>query len=63
LSLPATITRDNQENTDSSEQNPCKRQPAATIIPSSVVADFILIDALSIQMVALQSLVPVHRDR
>jgi hypothetical protein len=55
LTLPATITRDNQESTDSSKQNPCKRQSTATIIPSSAVADFILIDALSIQIVALQS--------
>jgi hypothetical protein len=54
LTLPATITRDNQESTDSSKQNPCKRQSTATIIPSSAVADFILIDALSIQIVALQ---------
>jgi len=59
LSLPATITRDNQESTDSSKQNPCKRQSTATIIPSSAVADFILIDALSIQIVALQW--PVNR--
>ena len=40
--------------TGSNKQNPCQRQSAATIIPSSVVADFILIDALSIQIVALQ---------
>jgi len=53
LSFPATITSDNQKNTDSNKQNPCQRQSAATIIPSSVVADFILIDALGIQIVAL----------
>ena len=42
------------KNTRSNQQNSCQRQSPATIIPSSVVADFILIDALSIQIVALQ---------